>query len=60
MMTTTNDVLTPAETARELGLSVERVRQLLRSGRLPHQTTPLGRLIERRDVADLAARRATA
>lgn len=53
----TLDVVTPKEAARLTGLSVERIRQLLKAGRLAHQATPLGRLISRADVNDLAARR---
>ena len=46
-----------ASVARQLGLSGERVRQLLRTGALPYVQTPLGRLIEPADVARLAAER---
>ena len=51
------DVVTPKEAAQLTGLSVERIRQLLRADRLAHQVTPLGRLIERSAVDALAGRR---
>ena len=38
--------LSPAQAARELGLTPQRVRQLLVSGQLRYQATPLGRLID--------------
>lgn len=37
--------LTPSQAARELGVSSERVRQLVKAGKLPAVMTPLGRLI---------------
>ena len=37
--------LTPSQAARVLALSSERVRQLIRAGKLPAIMTPLGRLI---------------
>ncbi len=51
------DVMTPKEAAQLTGLSVERIRQLLKAGRLAHIPTPLGRLIERSAVKALAKER---
>lgn len=51
-------LLTSSQVARELGLSVERVRQLARSGVLrPDQETELGRLWAPETVARYAAER---
>lgn len=49
--------LTVSQSARLLGLSAERVRQLASSGQLPSTITPLGRLFERVDVERLARQR---
>ena len=46
-------LLTTAQAARELNLSVERIRQLAAKGVLPSVTTPLGRLFDREDVNTL-------
>lgn len=43
--------LTPSEAARELGLSVTRVRQLVDARVLEGERTPLGRLIAAEAVA---------
>ena len=51
--------LTPSQAARELGVTPARIRQLLTSGHLPHDPTPLGRLIPAASVAELAAKRRT-
>ena len=37
--------LSPAEAARALGLTPSRIRQMMGSGYLPHQWTPIGRLV---------------
>lgn len=49
--------LSPTEAGRRLGLSAERVRQLVRAGTLPSIPTPLGHLIRREDVDELAEAR---
>lgn len=49
--------LTPAEAARRLGLSVEMVRTWMRTGRIEHVRTPLGRLLPAAEVERLAAER---
>jgi excisionase family DNA binding protein len=49
--------LTPAEAARRLGLSVEMVRVWLKTGRIEHVRTPLGRLIPTAEVERIAAER---
>lgn len=46
--------LTPAQAANRLGISGQRVRQLLDAGRLNHIRTPLGRLVDPRDVETFA------
>ena len=51
------DWLTPTQAGRRLELSAERVRQLTADGRLPCIRTPLGRLLDPRDVERLAAER---
>lgn len=56
----TDQYLTPAETARLLGISARRVSQLADSGRLPCIRTPLGRLFARTIVRDFAAGRGVA
>ena len=50
--------LTPAQAARELGLTPQRVRQLADGGHLAYTMTPLGRLLDPADVARLAQERA--
>ncbi len=54
----TNELLSPAEAGRRLGLSVDRIRQLVDHGRLEATRTPLGRLIDAGSVEALAAERA--
>jgi excisionase family DNA binding protein len=49
--------VTPAEAARRLGLSVEMVRVWLKSGRIEHVRTPLGRLIPTAEVERIATER---
>lgn len=56
-MDQTAELLSTAQAARMLDRSTDRVRQLVRAGRLPAQMTPLGRLYDRRDVERLAAQR---
>jgi hypothetical protein len=50
--------LSPSQSARQLNLSLSRVRQLTTEGRLRHVVTPLGKLIAAEDVARLVAERA--
>ncbi len=50
--------LGPSAAARELGVSYERVRRLMADGRLDFVPTPLGRVISRASVEELAAQRA--
>jgi excisionase family DNA binding protein len=50
--------LSPSQAANRLGLSVQRVRQLVDCGRLGHIATPLGRLVAAEDVARVARERA--
>jgi excisionase family DNA binding protein len=52
-----NSWLTPTQAARVLQISAERVRQLVRAGRLRAVTTPLGRLLPRAAVEAEAERR---
>jgi excisionase family DNA binding protein len=54
------DWLSPTQAANRLGLSPQRVRQLVGEGKLAATVTPLGRLISAADVAALAASRAQA
>jgi excisionase family DNA binding protein len=44
------DMLTPAQAARVLGVTPERVRQLSDMGRIPVTRTALGRLYRRSDI----------
>jgi excisionase family DNA binding protein len=54
-----NDLMTPSDAARVLGLSADSVRVLSDSGRLPAMRTVSGRRLFRRgDVDRLAAERA--
>ena len=56
-----NDLMTPSDAARILGLSADSVRVLGDSGRLPALRTVSGRrLFKRGDVEHLAAERARA
>jgi hypothetical protein len=41
----TSNWFTPAQAARSLCISVEYTRKLMKSGRLDHTMTPLGRII---------------
>lgn len=52
-----NSWLTPTQAARVLQISAERVRQLVRAGRLRAVVTPLGRLLPRAAVEAEAERR---
>jgi excisionase family DNA binding protein len=59
VVTDPNDLLTPSDAARVLGLSPDSVRVLSDSGRLPAMRTVSGRrLFKRGDVDRLAAERA--
>jgi excisionase family DNA binding protein len=51
------NLLTTSEAARVLEVSDQWVRSLMRSGRLAHVVTPLGRLIPREAVERLARER---
>ena len=51
------DWLTTTRAAHRLGVSAERVRQLLSAGRIAHVRTPLGRLLDPADVERLATER---
>jgi len=53
----TLEQLTVGQAARTLGLSPERVRQLVRQGRLPATPTPYGRLFNRADLDQFLAGR---
>ncbi len=53
-----NELLTVGDAARRLGLSTQRIRQLIADGQLPCTETRLGRLIMSADVDALGARRA--
>jgi excisionase family DNA binding protein len=53
-----NPLLTASQVARLLGISVERVRQLARTGRLESTSTPLGRLYDPAVVERLRTERA--
>ena len=56
-----NDLMTPSDAARILGLSADSVRVLGDTGRLPTLRTVIGRrLFKRGDVEHLAAERARA
>jgi excisionase family DNA binding protein len=44
------DVLSPKQTAQELGVSKTRLQQLVAAARLPFIDTPNGRLFRREDV----------
>lgn len=50
--------LTPAETARALDLTPQRIAQLARAGRLDGISTPLGRLFRAEAIRELARERA--
>jgi excisionase family DNA binding protein len=50
MSTPESEPLTSGEVAQILGVSTDRVRQLIRDGRLPHTRSRLGRLYAREDV----------
>lgn len=52
-----DQVLSPSQAGRRLGVSAHRVLQLVNEGRLPAQMTPLGRLIPADAVDALAAER---
>ena len=53
MLVRSIDDLSTSQAARELGLSVARVDQMLNQGLLPYTSTALGRLIDREAVMDL-------
>ena len=50
--------LSPAQAARELGLTPARVRQLMDAGHLRHERTPIGRFIDADAVRVLRRERA--
>jgi len=53
----TDRTLTPSAAARVAGVSEQTLRAWLKSGRLPHSSTPLGRLVDRADLDQFLARR---
>jgi hypothetical protein len=53
------DWLSPAQTARLLGLTTARIRQLSAEGKLQHIKTPNGRLYWRGEIERLASTRPT-
>jgi hypothetical protein len=55
-MEDTSTWLTPSQAARAIGISVEYTRILMRTGRLAHVETPLGRLVSPDGVEDARAR----
>ncbi len=57
MVTATREQLGISATARLIGCSVQHVRTLANSGRLPCQVTPLGRLFDLADVEAFATQR---
>jgi excisionase family DNA binding protein len=57
MVVMDGDTLSPAQAARFLGLSRERVLQLEAEGKLSAQMTPLGRLFDRLSVERLVQER---
>ncbi len=59
-LTTAQEWLTPAQAANRLGISGQRVRQLMTEGRLDYQHTPLGRLIDAASVTREVQRRMAA
>ena len=56
-MTEQENKLTTGQAARLLGISAERVRQLVREGKLDATSTPLGLLFDLRAVGELLAER---
>ena len=60
MATPLEEQLTPTQAAHRLGLSPQRVKQLLTTGQLPCVRTPLGALIDPEDVDRLITERAAA
>jgi hypothetical protein len=57
VMQTTDPRLTTGQAARELGVSVHRVRQMMRRGELASDATPYGALLHPDAVARLRASR---
>ena len=58
MAVNTATALSPSQAARTLGLSRQRVKQLLIGGRLVAERTALGHLIDAQSVEDLRQERA--
>ena len=56
-VTVLDDMLTTSQAGRELGMSEQTVRRLLKLGRLAYTATPHGALIAREDCERLAAER---
>ena len=50
--------LSPAQATRELGVTPQRVRQLMNEGHLRHERTPIGRLVDADAVETLRIERA--
>jgi excisionase family DNA binding protein len=57
MTTTMIPGVTPADAAKRLGLTTQRIRQLLASGQLAYTQTALGRLIDEDDLQRLISER---
>ena len=49
--------LSPAQAARLVGVTPQRLRQLMGEGKLQYVMTPLGRLLDRREVDALVEKR---
>ena len=60
MPTIADDRLTTGAAARAAGVSEQTIRQWLKSGRLAHETTPLGRLIAAESLGMLISQREAA
>ena len=60
MSTPLEERLTPTQAAHRLGLSPQRVKQMLAAGQLACLRTPLGALIDPEDLDRLIAERAAA
>jgi hypothetical protein len=57
MTTTTIPGVSPAAAAKRLGLTTQRIRQLLAGGQLRYVQTSLGRLIDEGDLQRLISER---
>ncbi len=57
MLVETVEGLSKSQAGRELGLSAQRVSQLMQAGVLPYRNTALGRLLDPKAVAALKIER---